>query len=86
MFKQLKYLTQITPSHEHMQFQWFIKKNPNEQGKHWKFAEKAPALDPNTDFNERISELGLTLEFLGGLTVTSRAKSGKMQEKVIFFL
>lgn len=25
MFKQLKYLTQILPSHEHVQFQWFIK-------------------------------------------------------------
>lgn len=53
---------------------------------HWKFAEKAPALDPNTNFNDRISELGLKLQFLGGLTGTSRAESGKMQEEVIFFL
>lgn len=61
-------------------------KRPNEQGKHWKFAEKAPALDPNTDFNERISELGLTLQFLVGLSGTSRAEPGKMREEVIFLL
>lgn len=60
-----------------MQFQQFVKKNPNEPGKHWKFADKAPTLDRNTDFNDRISELGLKLQFLGGLTGTSRAESGE---------
>lgn len=61
-------------------------KAPNERGKHWKFTEKVPVLDLSIDFNNRISELGPTLQFLGGLTGTSRAESGKVQEEVIFFL
>jgi len=49
-------------------------------------AQKAPSLDQSTDFNEGISELGLSLQFLRGLTGSFRSESGKMQEEVIFSL
>lgn len=57
----------------------------NKQRRKPQSVQKVPALDLNTDFNEGIIELGLTLQFLGGLTSTSRSESGKMQEEVIFY-
>lgn len=63
-----------------------IYQNDKQKTKKHQTARKAPALDLSTDFNEGISTFGLTMQFLGGVSSTSRSESGKTPKEVILTL